>query len=129
MKILATNGQPNAIRYGASYKSNTNLAANTPETVFAPGSNVNGAYVWEAGFVHSNAGGMGAAFLAKTSAPATVLDGDVVCGMSGAAASGASNLNFGQMPQPVFVPAGKGLYFISTNAENNANRHALFTLL
>lgn len=128
MKHLATVGQPNAARYASSYKSNTALAANTPETVFTPAANTLGAWVWLASFVQ-NAGSPGAAFVAKTSAPTTVIDGDVIQSTSVQTYSGGIYFECGQLPTPVFIPAGRGLYFINTGLAAGALRSCLFTLL
>lgn len=128
MKTLATIGQPAAIRYASSYKSNTSLAANTAETVFSAASNTLGAWLWRASFVHGNAGGLAAGYLAKTSAPTTVIDGDVICGTDSYEFA-TNNYLFAKLEAPVFIPPGKGLYFIAGAAEVAAYRAALFTLL
>lgn len=127
---MKTGQNPNSpIRYGSSYKSNTNLAANTPETLFTPAANVNGAVVFMAEYTHADAGlGVGFTFVAKTSAPTTIIDGDVLP-MTGAmqGANGAGGIR--SLSKPVFIPAGKGLYAISTTAETVCLRSALYNLL
>jgi hypothetical protein len=127
MKIPATIGQPPAARYASSYKSNTALAANTPETVFTPAANTLGAWVWTANFVHYLTA-PGSAFVAKTSAPTTVIDGDVILS-SDTMAYNASYYESGSLKTPIFIPAGKGLYFINTAVAAAAMRSVLYTLL
>lgn len=127
MKFPASVGQPPAARYASSYKSNTALAANTAETVFSAASNTLGAWVWTANFMH-NVVAPGSAFVAKTSAPTTVLDGDVI--LSGdTTAYNANYYESGSLKTPIFIPAGKGLYFINTALAAGAMRSCLFTLL
>lgn len=118
--------------YGASYKSTTLMAANTPDTVFAPASNVNGAIVWNAQFITQNATTYGAGYLAKTAAPASITDGDLILSTEHAALIGANQACGATLPRPVKIAAGKGLYFLSTSAEVGAGlalRSVLYTLL
>lgn len=119
------------IKYGASYKSNTGLAVNTPETIFSPAANVNGAILWAASHISQASGVPYSSFLAKTSAPATSLDGDAVLSPNMLSLIVASNTygSGSKLDRPVFIPAGKGLYFISPVAETGAIRSALYTLL
>lgn len=103
------------------YASNGALAANTAEVIFAPAANVNGAIILTAEYDldAQSAGGTPGAILAKNSAPATIIDGEVIL-----TAQGAHNytgvgyaLGFkGVLQYPQFIPAGKGLYVISTGA-------------
>lgn len=129
---VAVSGSVNAVPYGmpyaASYKSITLLAANTPDQIFSPASNTNGAIIWTASASARNAS-VQAALIAKASAPATVIDGDVLSQQVGvpgfAAGDYAININ-----APMFVAAGKGAYFIATGADTIcAGRSALYTLL
>ena len=66
---------------------------------------------------------------AHTSAPATRVAGDVL--LSGTAfANGTNNSQGAQLASPVYVPAGKGVYFIvDTASESVGFRSALYTLL
>lgn len=117
--------------YGASYKSLTLKAANTPDEVFSPAANANGAIVWRANFQTQSAANTGAAYVAKASAPATVIDGDVIVGTDAlytgvGAQTGAS----GKLERPVFIAAGKGFYYIATTLESLIGvRSVLYTLL
>ncbi len=128
--MLFNNPQPVPYRYGASYKSTTAMAANTPDAVFAPGSNVNGAIVWIAEFfTHSSANwSTGAGFVAKASAPTSIIDGDVICAIN-KPASATNTPSSGWLKGPVFIPAGKGLYYINQIADTNCHRAVLYTLL
>lgn len=113
------------IKYGASYKSNTNMAANTPDTVFSAAANVRGAVVHLASINTFSASNTHGALLAKNSAPANVTDGDAILG-----AGGPNNIVYrADLPREVFIPAGKGLYYISTALEAGCYRSVLYTLL
>lgn len=115
---------------GAYYKSNTALAANTAETVFAPASNVNGAIVWRAQITgHNGVQYARAAILAKSAAPASIIDGDLLL-LTGYSAIAAGFYPYtGAMFDPVRVAAGKGLYAIVDQAEIAGHRHVSYTLL
>jgi hypothetical protein len=129
---VAVSGSVNAVNYGqaygASYKSITTLAANTPDTIFLPAANVNGAILWSAASYSRAAVAIQTAFLAKTSAPASVIDGDSLAQMT-LGENGTDVWTNLALPNPIVVPAGKGLYFISAAAEAVAHRMALYTLL
>ena len=118
------------IRYGASYKSTTALAANTSEAVFAAGSNTNGAIVWHADAitvtgVSSNA----MAWAAHTAAPNSVTVGDVLASNNNSTVVAGVTNTHARLNRPVFVPAGKGFYFTSAVGESSAYRSASYTLL
>lgn len=68
------------------------------------------------------------ALIAKSSAPANVADGDVIA-LSGAGALMTGNLVNYLTQGRVFIPAGKGLYFISSITESGGTRSATYTLL
>lgn len=118
--------------YGASYRSGNLLAANTPEVVFPPAANVNGAIIHAAMFASAkdsttwNLFG----FLAKSSAPISVTDGDCILGVDGVNVFTGNNWEFGSLKNPLKVPAGKGLYAISGAIETGGSiRNVLYTLL
>ncbi|HLO62905.1 MAG TPA: hypothetical protein VK165_08060 [Azonexus sp.] len=103
------------------------LAAATAVQVVAPAANVNGIVVHSAGIITYTGGTNNCALVAKNAAPATVVDGDVIL----MAASGAA---FSAVPSILSklnrIPAGKGLYFISTNAEAAPScRNVAYTIL
>lgn len=113
--------------YNGNYASVTPMAANTPSTVFSPAANVNGAIVNLATMnSYSNTAGY-ASLLAKASAPASVVDGDVllIC-------APPSSIYYGnpfQINTKVRIPAGKGLYFISSVLETLGARSCTYRLL
>lgn len=123
---MISNKQVNFLTYKAAFKSTAILAANTPETVISPAANVNGVIIHSAQMAAINTG-YSASMVAKSSAPANVADGDVI--VVGKAFNTSAMLH-GELSNPIKIDAGKGVYFISTSAENNnALRSVLYTLL
>lgn len=107
-----------------SWVSGTAFVANTPQTIFAPGANVNGAIVWmaEAGDVASGI----ITFLAKSSAPTGITDGEIIA----VGADVAVNRPIAKLLMPQRLAAGLGLYVIcSTVGAAGAPKAARFTLL
>lgn len=118
--------------YGASFASSALLAANTAQQVFAPAANVRGAWIVAAAARSGNSTSNGEiALIAKTSAPTTVVDGDVLAGVDCMMQQGtpASFVVTAKLQSRIFVPAGKGLYWISNIAEGAGTRSVLYTLL
>lgn len=116
--------------YGASYRSITALLANTPETVFTPAANVNGAIIHSAQFHdHNTTSLQSPAFLAKASAPVTVIDGDAILSTDGTLIFTSASSMSASLKKPIKIPPGKGLYFITNVAQTGANRSVLYTLL
>lgn len=119
--------------YGAAFASITNLAAAANETVVAPGSNTNGVIVWGAeifSWVSAQAGWFG--LIAKSSAPASLVDGDVILTFAYSLPSAAGAVYpRSTRARAVFVAAGKGLYFRNGAAaiENQCYRSVLYTVL
>lgn len=122
----AVNVRPEAASGNAKFAGA--LAANTPETLFAPGANVNGAVVLTANFSVFMAAGSGCVFLAKNAAPTSNLDGELILTAS-SLSTGANNCEAGALPQAQFIPAGLGLYFISPVAIASGVRAARWRLL
>jgi len=116
--------------YGASYKSNAALAANTSDTVFSAAANVNGAIVWEAYAMSENAGAalQSIAWAAHTAPPNNVVVGDVLASNDSSALTAALFVMFASLRTPRFIPAGKGFYFTGNVAEAAAMRSATYTL-
>lgn len=119
-------------QYGASFASNTNLGVAANEVIVAPASNTNGIMLLRASYWSAN--GTGTAFcvlLAKSSAPASIIDGDVLLGFDNAYLDGVARNGMGKLERVVRVPAGRGLYWRngSANAETAALRSAQYTLL
>ena len=99
--------------------------------MFSPAANVNGAVVHLAGAHSTVAAGNipRASLLAKASAPTSVVDGDVMSSTDTGGLITGAGWGEHRLRNAVFIPAGKGLYFISTDAESGGLRHALYTLL
>lgn len=113
--------------YNGNFASNTALAANTPQTIVAPGANTNGVIVNFAS-MQSYSGAIGyCSLIAKNAAPANVLDGDVLLINSPPSTVYYGILN--QISSKIRVPAGKGLYFISSVLETLGARCCTYTLL
>lgn len=98
------------------YAENTPLAANTAVQVCAPAANVNGLIVTAGHSFSLNATSIPTcALIAKASAPANVIDGQIIFASKNY--MGGSFHVAGELPKDIFVPAGKGLYFICNYAE------------
>lgn len=103
----------------ASWGNSAAMTANTAVTVFTPASNTNGAILLSAAMTGADASSVAQAFVSKSSAPANVVDGNVHLMHSTTSASQSTNLQV-----PKFIPAGHGLYFItSANSSVNAVSH------
>jgi len=125
---MISGNNPNLpVRYGASYKANALMAANTPSQVVAPAANVNGVIIFAAGFMSAAATTVGYSLIAKASAPANCIDGDVL--LMPSMYNSVTQIVSGQLMRPVFVPPGLGVYFIRGDAETVANRYALYSIL
>lgn len=113
------------------FSSMAALAVNTPETLFTPAANTNGAILLTAGFTSVELINFMAVFIAKNAAPAAVTDGEVIAQSTTpySSSNGYSNLT---LPSAQFIPAGKGLYFIANTAltaSANDMRSARYRLL
>lgn len=121
------------ITYGASWASINLAAANTAETVFLAAANVNGVIVHSCGFNSVNVAATPntgrAGFLAKATAPTTVIDGDVILASNMPSDLSGGFVNAGYREQAILIPAGKGLFFISGAAETGSHRWVLYTVL
>lgn len=104
------------VSYGASYKSNSIFTANVADTIFTPAANVNGAVIHTAEFYFENNAGILGSMIAKNAAPANVADGDVLIVTIPAAIS-PNRIMVGRLTRPIKIPAGKGLYLISSATE------------
>jgi hypothetical protein len=116
---VTNNGGFTSIRTEAQtafFSSQTLLVANTPDTIFTPAANTNGALLLSANFNIGQAANGVAGFITKASAPTTVLDGSPVL-MSGVKGlAGTALLSYGDLQVPQFIAAGQGLYYISSVA-------------
>lgn len=116
---------------GASWNHGVAMVANTPVTVFTAAANVNGALIWSAQHADIHGGGGAIATLvAKATAPANILDGEVIA-MSENAASGTGPATNIQLRQPTRIAAGLGLFFLVNQASSGSStaRACRFTLL
>lgn len=105
--------------YGVSFASTTSLAATTNEQILAPASNLNGVIVWACSIASAAAAGSQGilGLLAKSSAPASAIDSDVLFTMAPNIQSAAGLTSQGvTLPRPVRIAAGKGLYFRNSAA-------------
>lgn len=127
--IANPDAQKRYFQYGASFKSNAALAANTPETIFTGAANVNGAILHRAAFMSYIASSFGFSMIAKTTAPTSISDGDVIVLASGISIYSSAYGFAGQLNDAVLIPAGKGLYSISLSPESYGQRSALYTFL
>jgi hypothetical protein len=117
--------------YTNSYVSDGAAAGpNTAYTIFTPAANANGAIVWNANYYSQNAAAPPKVVLvAHASAPGAIGTGDTLCLSNYQTGSGATGIATLVLPHPVFIPAGKGLYFLTALAEAFGNRQALYSLL
>ena len=94
----------------SNWNNNSLLVLNTPVTVFTPGSNTNGVILLSAYGKDALAADAAQVFIAKSSAPVSTTDGDVIC----ANVMGASNYSSNSLPMAARIAAGQGLYYISS---------------
>ncbi len=120
------------VRATGNYTTEGATAANnTPYTVFTPAANTNGAIVWTANACTSNSGNPPViALLDHTATPAAITDGRALA-LTGAGAGYSTGSLFGalQLVRPVFIPAGRGLFFFFRFTDSFGYRAALFSLL
>ena len=113
-----------------NYKSSNGIAANTPDVIFTPAANLNGALVLSASFLTNCATGFAlSSLIAKSSAPASTVDGEVILCASNICMNGSAFYEGGSMPNVVQIPAGVGLYFITALATAAAQRAVRYKLL
>lgn len=113
-----------------SYASSNAISANVPETVFTPASNVNGAIILSiGGMAWSNASQFPfSTFIAKSSAPTSVVDGEGF-GPMGGSTNGTNFFEYHSMNTPQTIAPGLGFYFITGSAINGGHRYCRFKLL
>lgn len=128
MGISTSAKDSQVVRYGASQTINSIMAASGVQTVVSAAANVNGLIVHRAGyFSQTGSGGGLLSLLAKTSSPGNSADGDMIMGPGPVTGNVGSGTWWGG--SPIFVPAGKGLYFFSQYLETVGCRWVLYTLL
>ncbi|MES2027356.1 MAG: hypothetical protein V4448_17555 [Pseudomonadota bacterium] len=117
------------MEYASSWKSNVAKGANGVDVIFTPAANVNGA-ILKSGQVHSSGASFTLpAFIAKTSSPASNIDGDVLSVGIAGWNSGSAICTYINIDREIKIPAGYGLYYIAGVAEGNSHRSVLYTLL
>lgn len=119
----------NGYSFGTSYQSVTAMAANTPDTVFLAAANTNGAIIYDLGFANNSAGIPYAGFITKNGAPASLVDGTLLLSSDSVGMLAGSFMTCGSLKSPIKIPAGVGLYYISSAAESSCVRRAKYTLL
>lgn len=115
--------------YGVSFVSLSPLTLVVSQEVVAPAANVNGLTIWAARARSSNAVAVANIQLQAHTAPpnsGTVGDFLAICANSDSIA-GIFNAYL-MLDRPVFVPAGKGVYFTVTTTESSGARHVVYTL-
>lgn len=129
--VQLSNGIKDPEQYNLSFKQYTACAALTPETILAPASNTNGAYLLRAkANSYSSGSSLQTAFIAKSSAPTSMTDGDVLDSSLWVTETGWTAVN--EINTPIFVPSGIGIYFLTNvaiSAGPNSFRSALIKKL
>lgn len=116
--------------YGASYNTNGGTAANVAEVIFSPAANVNGAIIHSAQISDGNTTGLSiASIVAKATTPSNVSDGDAILSADASDVMTGLFVVNGSLKNPLKIPAGKGLFFVSNIVQSTAKRSVLYTLL
>lgn len=114
----------------AYWVSSNNPTVNTAQEIVAPAANTKGVILYFGSVYEFNSASTAAplgVILAKTSVPASSVDGDVYIGCDDFQLNVSS---FGKMNQPVFIPSGKGVYHIvSAIAPTFGRRHLAYSIL
>lgn len=118
----------NVMAYNQSYASTAAAVANNAIQLLAPIANVNGAILNKFESIVNPTTNIAWAVIAKATAPANLADGDVLVSGCGSSGFQRISMDIGKDGQPK-VPAGKGIWFLSTSADNATVRDALFTVL
>ena len=112
-----------------NYKSTTDTVANTAELIFSAASNPNGAIVCSAHAFGSNPATTNMAYISKATAPASIIDGDIIALGGNKSNNGVTPWYILDMPSYQYVAAGLGLYFISNQALTSGARSCRYKLL
>lgn len=114
-----------------NFKASAAMVANTAEQIFSAAANANGALILSAGFLDSKTGAAAnVTLLAKATAPATVIDGEVFANSQAAGANGANFFSSFLLQQAQYVPPNVGLYMISDAATGGSgSRHCRYKML
>jgi hypothetical protein len=132
--IVNTTAVPGSVQnlgglYGANYRAVSTMAANTGSEVFSAAANANGAIIWRAdgmswcnAFAHFG-------LIARTVIPTDFVTGDLIGSTDNIFVAGSSHVVCLAIGNPIRVAAGKGLWWLSSQAEVNALRSVSYTLL
>ncbi len=112
-----------------NWKDSTSLVANTALTIFAAGSNPNGALIWSMESMDQSTGSQIQVFIAKATAPANVSDGEVIAQSHVCARADTNNFFVIKREYPTRIAAGLGLHFISSAAGSAWFRNCRYSLL
>lgn len=117
------NTAQNIMQYTGSFES---AAATTAAVqIVSAAANVNGVDVKQLVIVGNAVSAGNMALVAKASAPATIIDGDMI---DAVALTGAAQFN--KLTTNVRVPAGKGVYLLSTgDSGTQLNKSVLYSIL
>lgn len=116
----------------SNWKDTSNIAVNTPLTIFTAAANVNGAIVWSMEANDSALVSQTEVFIAKATAPTTFNDGEVIAQSVNTVRSDAASVNWCAIRRevPTRIAPGLGLYFISNGAGSGGfMRNCRYTLL
>jgi hypothetical protein len=114
--------------YTHSFAHNANLAAGAVLQMVNPAANVRGLIIRKIStWAYGGSWNLNApAILAKASAPANVTDGDVIGGPTSAQLVNGVSASFAHESTPdLFVPPGKGVYYVAGGAAEGAGFHSM----
>ncbi len=115
----------------AFWNNSAALSANVAVQIFAAASNTNGAILWSAQSVDTNASFNHQAFIARATAPAGPNDSEIILSAVNCAGLSTSFYQSCDLKIPQRIARGLGLFFISNLASlgGAAHRHCRYTLL
>jgi hypothetical protein len=117
--------------YQNSFSSNQAMVLGNVQVVVSPTLNVNGIVVHRATMISIRSAGNfeGGGLLAKNGVPNGIVDGDVLLHYESASLNERGYWLSGKLERPIFIPAGKGLFFIVSNSESYGQRSVLYTVM
>jgi hypothetical protein len=116
------------VAYTTSYASTAASVGGTPIQLLAPATNVNGVVLNKFELISNPGAANTVVILAKNGAPASITDGDVLWSAQISAGVNRTALDQSKDGQ-IKVPAGKGIYYLSSVNDVATLRDALFTVL
>jgi len=131
-QILSTvDVQEQGFDYATSFSSSSGLAANTPQNIIAAASNTAGYVLHNANWTFTFAAipQVFSTLLAKTTAPTTATDGDILAAVKNANAVAGGSQHYGWLDRITRVSSGKRLDRITGSLESGAACGCLYTLL